>query len=85
MKKQAVSILLSASMAAALLAGCGGSASSGGSALTPETGKIYMLMAASGDYTANSQFRWSGSTYVKLADGGVSSITNAEIDTIIAS
>ena len=61
------------------------SASSGGSALTPETGKIYILMAASGDYTANSQFRWSGSTYVKLADGGVSSITNAEIDTIIAS
>lgn len=61
------------------------SATSGGSALTPETGKIYVLMADSGDYAANSQFRWSGTAYVKLADGGVSSITNAEIDTIIAS
>lgn len=61
------------------------STTSGGSALTPETGKIYVLMADSGDYAANTQFRWSGSAYVKLADGGVSSITNAEIDTIVAS
>lgn len=61
------------------------STTSGGSALTPETGKIYILMADSGNYAANTQFRWSGSTYVKLADGGVSSITNAEIDTIVAS
>ena len=60
------------------------STTSGGSALTPETGKIYVLMADSGDYAANSQFRWSGTTYVKMADGGVSSITNAEIDTIVA-
>lgn len=61
------------------------STTSGGSALTPETGKIYVLMADSGDYAANTQFRWSGTAYVKLADGGVSSITNAEIDTIVAS
>lgn len=61
------------------------STTSGGSALTPETGKIYVLMADSGDYAANSQFRWGGSAYVKLADGGVSNITNAEIDTIVAS
>lgn len=61
------------------------STTSGGSALTPETGKIYVLMADSGDYAANSQFRWSGTTYVKLADGGVTSITNGEIDTIVAS
>lgn len=61
------------------------SATSGGSALTPETGKIYVLMADSGDYAANTQFRWGGTTYVKLSDGGVSSITNAEIDTIVAS
>ena len=61
------------------------SATSGGSALTPETGKIYVLMADSGDYSANSQFRWGGTAYVKLADGGVSSITNSEIDTIVAS
>lgn len=61
------------------------SATSGGSALTPEAGKIYVLMADSGDYAANTQFRWGGTTYVKLSDGGVSSITNAEIDTIVAS
>lgn len=61
------------------------STSSGGAALTPETGVIYILMADSASYSANSQFRWSGTTYVKLADGGVSSITNAEIDTIVAS
>ena len=61
------------------------SATSGGSALTPEAGKIYVLMADSGDYSANTQFRWGGTAYVKLNDGGVSSITNAEIDTIVAS
>lgn len=61
------------------------SATSGGSALTPEAGKIYVLMTDSGDYAANTQFRWGGTTYVKLSDGGVSSITNAEIDTIVAS
>ena len=61
------------------------SATNGGSALTPEAGKIYVLMADSGDYSANTQFRWGGTAYVKLNDGGVSSITNAEIDTIVAS
>lgn len=61
------------------------SATQGGSALTPESGKIYVLMADSGDYAANTQFRWGGTAYVKLADGGVTSITNGEIDTIIAS
>lgn len=61
------------------------SLTSGGSALTPETGKIYVLMADSTSYSANSQFRWGGTAYVKLADGGVSSITNGEIDTIVAS
>lgn len=55
-----------------------------GTVITPEAGKIYILMADSGDYSANSQFRWGGTTYVKMADGGVSSITNSEIDTIVA-
>ena len=55
-----------------------------GDSITPESGKIYVLMADSGDYTANSQFRWGGSAYVKLADGGVSAITTAEIDAIVA-
>lgn len=61
------------------------SLTSGGAALSPEAGKIYILMADSGDYAANTQFRWGGSAYVKMLDGGVTSITNAEIDTIIAS
>lgn len=59
--------------------------SASGTVITPETGKIYVLMADSGDYTANTQFRWGGTAYVKLSDGGVSSITNSEIDTIVAS
>ena len=67
-------------------------------AVTGETGKIYVLMAdfttvanptyfidGSTTYYANSQFRWSGTKYVKLSDGGMSPITNAEIDTIVAS
>lgn len=59
--------------------------SASGTVITPEAGKIYVLMADSGDYTVNSQFRWGGSTYVKMNDGGMSPITNAEIDTIVAS
>lgn len=58
--------------------------SASGTVITPETGKIYVLMADSGDYAANTQFRWGGSAYVKLADGGVSAITNSEIDSIVA-
>jgi hypothetical protein len=58
--------------------------SASGTVITPETGKIYVLMADSGNYAANTQFRWGGSAYVKLADGGVSAITNAEIDAIVA-
>ena len=56
--------------------------SASGTVVTPTAGKIYVLMADSGDYSANSQFRWGSSTYVKLNDGGVSAITNAEIDSI---
>ena len=60
--------------------------SASGTVITPEAGKIYVLMAASGTYAANSQFRWGGSAYVLLQSGeGISAITNAEIDTIIAS
>lgn len=59
--------------------------SASGTVITPETGKIYVLMNDSTSYAANSQFRWGGTAYVKLSDGGVSEITNAEIDTILAS
>ena len=55
----------------------------GGAPITPEGGKIYVLMADSTHYSANSQFRFGGTTYVKLSDGGVSAITTAEIDSII--
>jgi len=59
--------------------------SASGTVITPEAGKIYVLMADSGDYAANTQFRWGSSAYVKLADGGVSAITTSEIDVIVAS
>lgn len=59
--------------------------SASGTVITPEAGKIYILMADSTSYAANSQFRWGGTTYVKMNDGGMSSITNSEIDTIVAS
>lgn len=60
------------------------STTAGGAPITPEAGRIYVLMADSTNYTANSQFRFGGTTYVKLSDGGVSAITTTEIDTIIA-
>jgi len=53
-----------------------------GTVITPETGKIYVLMNSSTNYDVNTQFRWGGSAYVKLNDGGVTAITNTEIDTI---
>ena len=56
----------------------------GGTYIIPETGKIYVLMEDSTTYSAGAQFRWGGTTYVKLNDGGISSITNAEIDVITA-
>lgn len=57
--------------------------SASGTVITPEAGKIYVLMADAGDYAANTQFRWGGSVYAPLA-GVVSAITNAEIDSITA-
>lgn len=60
------------------------SESASGTTITPEAGKIYILMAASGDYAANSQFRWGGTAYVPLVSGGISAITTGEIDAIVA-
>lgn len=56
--------------------------SSSGTVITPQTGVIYLLMSDTDNYSANTQFRWAGTAYVKLNDGGVSPITNAEINTI---
>lgn len=58
--------------------------SASGAVINPQAGVIYILMEASGDYAANTQFRWSGSTYVEMAGSGTSAITNGEIDTITA-
>lgn len=56
--------------------------SASGSVISPQSGVIYVLMNSGGDdYPANSQYRWGGSSYVKLSDGGVSEMTNAEMDT----
>ena len=61
------------------------SGSASGPAITGEAGKIYVLMADSTNYATNTQFRWGGSAYVKMNDGGVTAITTSEIDTIVAS
>ena len=57
------------------------STTSGGAALTPESGKIYVLMVATTNYRANMEFRWGGSVYVPLNDSGASAMTSAEMDT----
>lgn len=53
--------------------------SSAGAVIAPQAGVIYVLMSDTDDYSANSQFRWGGSSYIKLNDGGVSALTNPEI------
>lgn len=57
--------------------------SASGSVIVPESGKIYILMAATTNYKQYDQFRWGGTTYVKISDGNISAITNAEIDAIV--
>ena len=57
--------------------------SSSGSVISPESGKIYVLMVETTNYPINSQFRWGGTSYVKLNDGGITKIENSEIDDII--
>lgn len=57
--------------------------SASGTVITPETGKIYILMNSSTNYEQNTQFRWGGTAYVQLNDSGCTAITNSEIDTIL--
>ena len=57
--------------------------SAGGTVITPEAGKIYVLMNSSTNYEQNTQFRWGGTAYVQLNDSGCTAITNSEIDTIL--
>ena len=49
----------------------------GGSALTPETDKIYVVLS-SGKY-ANKTYRWSGTAYVAIANPDVATETDAGI------
>ena len=55
--------------------------SASGTVIVPESGKIYVLMAATTDYPENTEFRWGGSAYVKINDGGISEMTTSEMDT----
>lgn len=55
--------------------------SASGTTITPESGKIYVLMNSDSTYSENTEFRWGGSTYVKINDGGISEMTTAEMDT----
>ena len=55
--------------------------SASGTVITPETGKIYVLMNSDSTYSENTEFRWGGSTYVKINDGGLTEMTTAEMDT----
>lgn len=48
------------------------SKTSGGAALTPETGKIYVILS-SGEYQ-NKQYRWGGTTYVLCNPSDVQSV-----------
>ena len=52
-----------------------------GTVITPESGKIYVLMNGNDSYPTNTQFRWGGSAYVKLNDGGIAEMTTTEMDT----
>ena len=55
--------------------------SASGTVITPEAGKIYVLMNSDSTYEANTEFRWGGSAYVKINDGGLSEMTTSEMDT----
>lgn len=57
------------------------SLTNGGSPLTPEDGKIYVLLADSTNYIENTLFRWDGSNYVELSEnqGGGGSYTSITV------
>lgn len=62
------------------------SRSPNGSAFVPETDKIYVLVADSASYEANSQFRWSGSTYVSITADQIEMepLSNLEIEELLS-
>lgn len=56
--------------------------SASGTVITPDGGKIYIIMNGNDTYPTNSEFRWGGTQYAQIYDGGSTAITNAEIDDI---
>ncbi len=50
------------------------SATDGGTALTPETGKIYIIVGGGDAKYLNQQYRWSGTTYVLCNPSDVNSV-----------
>lgn len=54
--------------------------SASGTAITPEAGVIYIIMNGNSTYPTNSEYRWSGSTYVQLYDGGCTEMTESEMN-----
>lgn len=55
--------------------------SASGTVITPEGGVIYMIMNGNDTYPTNSEYRWGGTAYVPIYDGGASEMTTAEMDT----
>lgn len=57
----------------------------GGSALTPQSGSIYILLEDSTNYGANTMFRWTGTSYTQVGGNNGSEytlITNPQIDSL---
>lgn len=52
--------------------------SASGPVITPDEKHIYTLMNYSSPYSRGSQFKWSGSTYVKINDGGFVNVTGVK-------
>lgn len=58
-----------------------------GTALVPEKEVIYILLVGTNDdrYLANTQFRWNGSSYVRITSSqtvNIQNISNLQIDAI---
>lgn len=56
--------------------------SASGTVITPESGVIYMIMNGNDTYPTNSEYRWGGTAYVPIYDGGATEMTTAEMDTL---
>lgn len=55
--------------------------SASGTVITPQAGVIYIIMNGNTTYPTNSEFRWGGTAYVPIYDGGATEMTNSEMDT----